>query len=598
MRIFLIFLIFVVSSYASIGYISAMRGDVLVERNHIKSKAFKGFELESHDIITTSKRGKAQLIFKDRTVIRIGRNSHFKIESYLFDKTKNSKANFRVKRGFFSAITGKIGKLSKKTFKLRTKNSTIGIRGTHFQGLVSKNNEDIACLRGSIYVTIGQQNIDVLAGEILNIKAGIPSTPKVIKSVDMENMEKDRVVEELTPEDANMKYDALLSKALTQTLLLNSSDNKVVMSVNTWETPLTSSFSDIQKARPFDVSITAEKTSLSSTYFPLKSWDGNSENGKLLKYSGEIIFIGELSTSESDILEKNGKQQISLTLDSQNSFTSGNFQYLGSNFTFSNSGNGAVSSNNFLHYSNNVLTKDKKLIFSEQGGYFADENTYANIGIVENDYFEKTQAEQENSQIIAGGFIAEKVSETDIYKKELGKNDIFSWGYWAYTDSDEVEQIRGGWVKSDLAITSKDKISEFVQKEVTASYSGEIFGTVENSIENISAKKVDGNFDFTFDFMANTIDGNMKFESDSQKYGIDFVGKNMIADDGTFIFKKSSSTIANGDFTFKDSTISKPTYMHGSGEFLGEDASNIQGGFTAGFENGDTVISGLKGEKN
>ena len=597
MRIFLVSLIFIVSGYSSIGYISAMRNDVFVTRYNIKSKAFKGFQLEEKDIVVTSRRGKAQLIFKDRTVIRIGRNSHFKIESYLFDKTKKSTAYFRVKRGFFSAITGKIGKISQNKFKLITNNANIGIRGTHFQGLISKDNEDITCLKGSIFIEIGSKNIDVLAGEMLSIKFGIPSVPKTIHNIDMENMEKERVVEELTPEDANLKYDALLSKALTQTILLNSSDKKVFMSVNSWGTPLKLSLQDIQKARPFDVSITAENDAISSTYFPLKSWDGNSQNGKILKYSGEIIFVGGVTNYKSDILEKNGRQKIDLTLDSQNSFVSGNFQYLGSNFTFSNSGNGAVSSNNFLHFSNNVLTKDKKLLFPNQGGYFAGENTYAKIGIVEKDYFEKTLAEKENAQFIVGGFIAEQVSETDIYKKELGKNDIFSWGYWAYQNNG-VENIRGGWVKSDLAITSKDKISEFVQQKVTASYSGEIFGTVENSIENISAKKVDGNFDFTFDFMANTIDGNMEFESDSQKYGIDFVGKNMIADDGTFIFKKSSSTIENGDFTFKDSTISKPTYMHGSGEFLGDEASNIQGGFTAGFENGDIIISSLKGEKN
>jgi len=594
MRIFLLTLIFIVSSYASIGYISAMRGDVFVKRHHIKSKAFKGFQLESKDIITTSKRGKAQLIFKDRTVIRIGRNSHFEIESYLFDKTKKSKANFRVKRGFFSAITGKIGKISKKKFKLRTKSSNIGIRGTHFQGLISKDSEDIACLKGSIYITIGNQEIDVFAGEILNIKAGIPSTPKVIKSLDMENMEKDRVVEELSPENANLKYDALLSKALTQTILLNSADKKVVMTVNSWDTPLTSDFKDIQKARPFDVSITAEYNEISSTYFPVNSWDGNSENGKLLKYSGEIIFVGDLTTSESNILERNGKQQINLILDSQNSFVSGSFQYLGNQFNFSNAGNQAFTSNNFLHFSNNVLTKNEKLIFPEQGGYFSGENAHAKVGIVDKDYFSKSTEEKKNSEFIAGGFITSKISEADIYKKEIAKDDIFSWGYWAYQNNN-TENLRGGWVKSNLEVTSKETISEFVQNKVTASYSGDIFGTLENSIDNISAQKVSGNFNFEFDFMANQIDGSLKFgtEIDKQKYGIDFVAKDMISNDGTFIFQDNS----DANF-FKDSTILKPNHIQGSGEFLGNKAENIQGGFTTYFENGDTVIAGLKGKKD
>ena len=412
MRFFTLFiLIFTFSAYASIGHISALRGDVFIERDGKESKAFKGFKLEKKDVIKTSKRSKAQFIFKDRTVIRVGRNSVFEISDYLYDKTKRSKAKFKVRKGFFSAVTGRIGKLSKDRFKLRTKTSTIGIRGTHFQGLITENSEDIACLKGSIFVEVAGESIDVMAGEILNIKAGIPSTPKVLKAVNLEEMEKESVDEQLSPEMASLKYEAMLSELLTKTELLKSSDEKVVMSIYSWDNPESDSYSDIQKAKPFDISIEANRENIDSNYFSSNSWDGDSEGGKILKYSGEIIIVGDLSADGTNILTENGKQEINILLDTTNSFMTGDFSYLGSKVLFSNSGHGAVTQDNFIHYSNNILINENKIAFPEQGGYFSGDNIYAKIGIVENNFFDMSQEEQLDSEIIAGGFIALKTEE-------------------------------------------------------------------------------------------------------------------------------------------------------------------------------------------
>jgi hypothetical protein len=40
-----------------------------------------------------------------------------------------------------------------------------------------------------------------------------------------------------------------------------------------------------------------------------------------------------------------------------------------------------------------------------------------------------------------------------------------------------------------------------------------------------------------------------------------------------------------------------PVYLQGSGNLYGENGENIGGGFTAGFQNGDTAIATFKGEK-
>jgi len=593
MRLFQLYiLIFTISTYASIGYISALRGNIYVERDGVNSMIFKGFQVENKDIIKTSRRGKVQIIFKDKTVIRIGKSSTFEVLDYLFNNKKSSKAYFRVKHGFFSVVTGKIGKLSSTNFKFKTSISTIGIRGTHFQGLIRDQKEDIACLKGSIFVEVQGKSIDILAGEILNIKAGIPSTPKNLQTIDIIQMEKASLEHIDNPEVASLKYDSYISKYISQkTQLLKNSDSSVTLEVFTFGIPIDNSYESIKNAKPFDISIYATKDDVLTDNYPDKSWNGKSKGGKIIKYSGDIIFVQDES-KENEILTKNGKQKVSLTLDSQNSFVTGNFNYLDSQIRFSNSGKGAVTQNNFLHYSNNVLTGEdnSRLIFPQQGGYYSDKTIYAKLGVVDSNFFNVIKDDQVENSISMGGFIAEKVEEFDIYKQQIDSDNIFSWGYWAYKDSG-IEKTRGGWIDSDLAITSKEIIAEFKDSSVKAKYSGEIIGTVENYITKIEAQKIiDGKFKVEFDFLKNKTDGNLEFSTESRKYGVDFIANDIIGDDSNFAFTSTN-------FDFKSSSITIPEYLHGSGQFIGDNAKNIIGGFTAGFKNGDTAVTGFKGGK-
>ena len=96
--------------FASIGEMLAVKGDVKVLRDNKEIIAKTGLKLEERDVIETADRSKAQVMFNDETVIRIGKETTFKVEEYKFDGTKDSKANFQVKKGFFKAITGQIGK--------------------------------------------------------------------------------------------------------------------------------------------------------------------------------------------------------------------------------------------------------------------------------------------------------------------------------------------------------------------------------------------------------------------------------------------------------------------------------------------------------
>jgi len=150
--------------YASIGEISALRGNADITRGAKHVKASVGSKLEEGDVIKTSAKSKLQILFNDKTVISLGQKSSFKIDEYLFDN-KKPVARFSLNSGFFKSITGKIGKIAPNKFKIKTANATIGVRGTTIIGEVSSKRDIIACSQGQIIVSSAGASVVVNAGE-------------------------------------------------------------------------------------------------------------------------------------------------------------------------------------------------------------------------------------------------------------------------------------------------------------------------------------------------------------------------------------------------------------------------------------------------
>lgn len=168
MKIFLlIFIPLTIFASDFIGKIKSLRNDVFVVRNFETLDVEKGFQLKSKDIIITGDKSKAKVVFIDKTLLTVGKNSIFEIEDYMYDKTKKSRAKFKAKYGFFSAVTGKI---SPKGFALKTKTATIGVRGTAFEGQITKGKEKVSCTKGTITVSAKGKTFVVDAGQSLEIK--------------------------------------------------------------------------------------------------------------------------------------------------------------------------------------------------------------------------------------------------------------------------------------------------------------------------------------------------------------------------------------------------------------------------------------------
>ena len=139
----------------SVATITAMRGDADIKRDGELIIASLGAKLEQKDNILTKDNSKLQVIFKDETIISIGKNSDFSIQEYLFEDNQAPVAKFSMLRGAMRTITGQIGNIAPQRFSVATETATIGIRGTNFSIFVEEDGSSSAfCTFGAISVVI------------------------------------------------------------------------------------------------------------------------------------------------------------------------------------------------------------------------------------------------------------------------------------------------------------------------------------------------------------------------------------------------------------------------------------------------------------
>ena len=123
---------------AGIGYVSAVRGDVIAINSNGVARAFA---MENpiflDDLINTDKRSRVRMILHDNTVITLGQKSTIMISDYTWSKTdKTGRFNVAITEGIFRIMGGAITKKCPENFVTRTPSATIGIRGSTYAGKV------------------------------------------------------------------------------------------------------------------------------------------------------------------------------------------------------------------------------------------------------------------------------------------------------------------------------------------------------------------------------------------------------------------------------------------------------------------------------
>lgn len=175
-KIFLSLFIIVNCSFANIGKITSFKGEVVVNRGNKDFPASIGFILEKQDAIVTKDKSKALILFNDGTSITVGKDSVLKVNEYIQDTAtpKNNQANFGFGKGVFRTITGQIGKANPDGFKMETKTSSLGIRGSDGSTFVRENGDISHTTNSGGFYMMNKRT-----GEIVEIPKGMTAKLEV-----------------------------------------------------------------------------------------------------------------------------------------------------------------------------------------------------------------------------------------------------------------------------------------------------------------------------------------------------------------------------------------------------------------------------------
>lgn len=194
-----------------IGKITDIQGNVDILREGklpaIESKINQPVYLK--DIIRTKTNSKAEITFKDGTVIKIAQRSRVDISEY-FIGDDTLKARVELQRGRIGAYvskesTYKISSSPKANrFEVKTPIAVAGVRGTNFIVSHSMNpTTTILVISGKVYVyniNFPEQIIELTDGEMTIIKEKNPPTPPIPKLYgDIDKYQENINYDSLTP---------------------------------------------------------------------------------------------------------------------------------------------------------------------------------------------------------------------------------------------------------------------------------------------------------------------------------------------------------------------------------------------------------------
>jgi hypothetical protein len=115
------------------GVVKTSRGSAAVERAGAKIALAPGSRVNQGDRIVTGSDGFLGITMRDDTLLTLGPGSILALDTYGFDpKTHDGNFLATLTRGVLSVVTGLIAKRSPDAFAVKTRISTMGVRGTEF----------------------------------------------------------------------------------------------------------------------------------------------------------------------------------------------------------------------------------------------------------------------------------------------------------------------------------------------------------------------------------------------------------------------------------------------------------------------------------
>lgn len=491
---------------SSVGKVTALKGAAKILQNTGERSAKLGSDLFVHDQIHTGDNTKMQVIFDDETIVTIGQKSQFAIDDYIAEGV-DSTAKMSLFKGAMRTITGKIGKANPQKFQVSTKTATIGIRGTNFIVFVTPEGETmVACTYGAIIARVDGNSVDVQSGFMVRINPdGTMGTPTAFSATELRQM-----LDEAFASGGASQETAQAVEVITTS---EENENKADEPINSNELLSIESPEPLITPTPDNAveSVIADTTTSSTP--------------QIYTVAGYNI--------------RDDATEINLILDSANKTISAD-----SLFKLRD------DSSEIRNYAlNNPTTMNDWDDWSTTFTYF-----YYASALNANSY----ELDTSNS---SSNFIR-TVSDMD-------PNDDVMWGEWSIpisvlnTDNpDGYFHTNSGWFVAGTT-TPTAIINQYAQLALTATYTGILQGTFNNSVS------FSGSVASTVDFGSNSVMNTLSFNTNGSDYVI--TSANTMSGNGF--------SLANGTMTIDGA--GSGTVYYDNGYFYGANGNTIGGVFKA-----------------
>ena len=122
------------------GVVKTVKGSATVEHAGKQTAASPGTQLFQGDRVVTGSNGYVGLTMRDDTLLTLGPGTNMTLDRYAFDpKTHEGSFLASLGKGVMSVVTGLIARKEPDNFAVKTRVSTMGVRGTEF--IVEANEE-------------------------------------------------------------------------------------------------------------------------------------------------------------------------------------------------------------------------------------------------------------------------------------------------------------------------------------------------------------------------------------------------------------------------------------------------------------------------
>ena len=198
---------------ATIATVVAVRGDVVARdaTGHARKLGVKS-TLNREDTVVSGNDGKVQLLFRDNTIISLGRQTEMQIAEYEWKADEKQGAmKTKVTEGTFRVMGGAITQFTPKNFTTETPTATIGIRGSMYAGTVTADSLSV--------VFQGGKGIDITnpAGTVVLDRPGLgthvlgadqaPLPPAMFSAEDLATIDQELTGERGRPRDQEDQED-------------------------------------------------------------------------------------------------------------------------------------------------------------------------------------------------------------------------------------------------------------------------------------------------------------------------------------------------------------------------------------------------------